>query len=183
MRTEDALRKIGLLRNVKTENGALEAEVENAARLAKALMERYAIRAEDIPAVSPRRAFRMTWIYWQELLGEFGFRLRRFGRRGNAAIGNDKIVYIKLGPVVDRAAVKRRLADPRSRLGCRVAARIPKRARKGLLLLPALTSGCLPLRDVRALAGSFPAARTHRLRAHHLYFCTFRVCNFRACAG
>ena len=49
MRTEDALRKIRLLRQVRTENGALATEVENAARLAKVLMERYAIKAEDIP--------------------------------------------------------------------------------------------------------------------------------------
>ncbi|HVB79498.1 MAG TPA: DUF2786 domain-containing protein [Candidatus Binataceae bacterium] len=96
MRAEDALRKIGLLRKVKTENGALAPEAENAARLAKALMERYAIRAEDIPA-SEGPAFRMTWIYWQQLLGEFGFQLRHFGYRGNVAIGEDKIVYIKLG--------------------------------------------------------------------------------------
>ena len=97
MRTEDALRKIGLLRKVRTENGAMAPEAENAARLAKALMERFAIRAEDIPTVSQRPAFRMTWIYWQELLGEYGLQLRHFGRRGNAQIAIDKIVYINLG--------------------------------------------------------------------------------------
>jgi hypothetical protein len=96
MRAEDALRKIGLLRRVKTENGALAAEAESAARLAKALMERYAIKAEDIPAASQRPAFRMTWIYWQELLNEFGVQLRHFGHRGNAVLGKDKIVYINL---------------------------------------------------------------------------------------
>jgi hypothetical protein len=96
MRAEDALRKIGLLRMVKTENGALAAEADNAARLAKALMERYAIKAEDVPAASRSPAFRMTWIYWEELLHEFGLQLRHFGHRGNAAIGGDKIVYINL---------------------------------------------------------------------------------------
>ncbi len=96
MRAEDALRKIGLLRRVKTENGALAAEAESAARLVKALMERYAIKAEDIPAVSQTPAFRMTWIYWQELLREFGLQLRRFGHRGNATFGEDKIIYINL---------------------------------------------------------------------------------------
>src|SRR6266478_9456140 len=50
---------------MKTENGALAPEADNAARLVKALMERYAIKAEDIPAASQRSAFRMTWIYWQ----------------------------------------------------------------------------------------------------------------------
>lgn len=97
MRTEDALRKIGLLRKIKTENGALKAEADNAARLAKALMERYAIKAEDLSTVSPRPAFRLTWIYWQELLREFGLKLRHFGRRGSAEVGDDKIVYIRLG--------------------------------------------------------------------------------------
>lgn len=96
VRAEDALRKIGLLRRVKTENGALAAEAENAVRLAKALMERYAIKADDIPAASQTPAFRMTWIYWQDLLHRFGLRLRHFGHRGNAAIGDDKIVYINL---------------------------------------------------------------------------------------
>jgi len=38
----------------------------------------------------------MTWIYWQDLLHRFGLRLRHFGHRGNAAIGDDKIVYINL---------------------------------------------------------------------------------------
>jgi hypothetical protein len=40
VRAEEALRKIGLLRRVKTENGALAPEADNAARLVKALMER-----------------------------------------------------------------------------------------------------------------------------------------------
>ena len=81
---------------MKTENGALAPEADNAARLVKALMERYAIKAEDIPDASQRSAFRMTWIYWQDLLRQFGLQLRHFGHRGNAAIGDDTIVYINL---------------------------------------------------------------------------------------
>jgi hypothetical protein len=96
MRAEEALRKIGLLRKVKMENGALAAEADSAARLAKALMERYAIKAEDIAADSVRPVFRMTWVYWQDLLQQFGLQLRHFGHRGNAAIADDKIVYINL---------------------------------------------------------------------------------------
>ena len=96
MKAEEALRKIGLLRRVKTKNGALAAEADNAARLVKALMERYAIKADDIPADSQTPVFRMTWIYWQDLLHQFGLQLRHFGHRGNAAIGDDKIVYINL---------------------------------------------------------------------------------------
>jgi hypothetical protein len=141
MRAEDALRKIGLLRRMKTENGALAAEADNAARLAKALMERYAIKAEDIPPASRQPAFRMTWIYWQELLKEFGFQLRHFGRRGSAAIGEDKIVYIKLDAAQwwIEGAVGRRLANHRSRLGRRISAQILRRTCKGLLSFQALT--------------------------------------------
>jgi hypothetical protein len=97
VRTEDALRKIKLLRQVRVENGALPTEAENALRLVEALMVRHAIKPEDVSAASPRPTSRMTWIYWQELLNEFGLQLSRFGRRGNAAIGNDKVIYIKLG--------------------------------------------------------------------------------------
>lgn len=96
MRAEDALRKIGLLRRVKTENGAAVPEADNAARLAKALMERYAIEPEDVPGASSPSASRLTWTYWRALLNEFGLHLHSFGHRGNAAVGTDKIVYIKL---------------------------------------------------------------------------------------
>jgi hypothetical protein len=95
VKPEDALRKIGLLRRMKTENGALAAEADNAARLAKALMERYALKADDIPTVS-RPVFRMTWVYWQDLFRQFRLQLRHFGHRGNATIADDKIVYINL---------------------------------------------------------------------------------------
>jgi hypothetical protein len=80
---------------MKTENGALAAEADNAARLAKALMERYALKADDIPTVS-RPVFRMTWVYWQDLFRQFRLQLRHFGHRGNATIADDKIVYINL---------------------------------------------------------------------------------------
>lgn len=80
---------------MKTENGALAGEADNAARLAKALMERYALKADDIPTVS-RPVFRMTWVYWQDLFRQFRLQLRHFGHRGNATIADDKIVYINL---------------------------------------------------------------------------------------
>ncbi len=96
MKAQEALRKIGLLRKIKTENGALATEADNAARLVKALMDRYAIKADDIPAITQTPIYRMTWIYWRDLLHQFGLKLRHFGHRGNATIGNDKIVYINL---------------------------------------------------------------------------------------
>jgi hypothetical protein len=95
MNAQDVLRKIELLRKVKPENGAFEPEAENAARLEKILMDRYAVRGEQIPS-APSPARRMSWVYWEHLLDEFGFRLRHFGRRGNADIGGYRILYIKL---------------------------------------------------------------------------------------
>ena len=96
MRAEDALRKIGLLRRMRTENGASAAEADNAGRLAKALMERYAIKPEDVRSDSHAPALRMTWVYWQELLHDFGLQLRHFGHRGNAEMGRDRIIYVTL---------------------------------------------------------------------------------------
>ena len=49
MTVEDALRKIALLRRVSSDKGALAAERETAHRLQKVLMERYAIKAQDVP--------------------------------------------------------------------------------------------------------------------------------------
>ncbi len=95
MTAEDALRKITLLRKVNTNNGAVAAEVETARRLQKALMERYAIKSYDIPGASPAAGSRLTWVYWQELLEEFGLPLNHFGNRGSAAVGNNKL-YIRL---------------------------------------------------------------------------------------
>lgn len=96
MTAEDAMRKIGLLRKINTDNGAVAAEAETARRLQKALMGRYAIKAREIPAASPTTVSRLTWIYWQELLNEFGLRLDQFGHRGSAAVGNNSKVYIRL---------------------------------------------------------------------------------------
>jgi len=95
MKAEDALRKIALLRKISIDNGAVAAEVATARRLQKALMERYAIKAWDVPGASPATASRLTWVYWQELLDEFDLRLNHFGDRGSAAVGNNKL-YIRL---------------------------------------------------------------------------------------
>jgi hypothetical protein len=91
MTLEDALRKIALLRKISTDNGALAAEAENAHRLQKALMERFAINAQDIPVAKPRTIFRLSWTYWQELLDEFGLSLARLGNRGSTMLGNSRV--------------------------------------------------------------------------------------------
>jgi len=95
-RAQDALRKIALLRQVSSANGALDAEVDTAERLAKALMDRYAIRPDDVPSGLPAAGSRMIWVYWQDLLERYGLTLRHFGYRGNAAIGRDRMVYVNL---------------------------------------------------------------------------------------
>ena len=95
MRFEDALRKIRLLRRLVPEKGASEAEAETAARLIRSLMERYSIGKEDLqPVASP--SSRMTWVYWEQLLAEFGISLNRFGGRASASLGNDALILIRL---------------------------------------------------------------------------------------
>jgi hypothetical protein len=99
MTVEDALRKIALLRRVSADKGALAAERDTAHRLQKVLMERYAIKAQDVPegaAAAATTPFRLNWNYWQELLDEFNLRLSRFGGRGSAEIGKNTVAYIRL---------------------------------------------------------------------------------------
>jgi len=97
MTVEDALRKIALLRRVSTDKGALAAERETAYRLQKVLMQRYAIKDQEIPdGQAATRPFRLNWNYWQELLNEFGLSLNRFGGRGSVEIGNNVIAHIRL---------------------------------------------------------------------------------------
>lgn len=96
MTVEDALRKIELLRRISADKGAVPAERENAYRLQKVLMERYAIKAQDVPDAPPPTASRLSWAYWQELLDEFDLRLNRLGNRGSAMVGNNSKVFIRL---------------------------------------------------------------------------------------
>ena len=129
---------------------------------AKALMERYAIKAEDVPAASRSPAFRMTWIYWEELLHEFGLQLRHFGHRGNAAIGGDKIVYINLRTSlwwIERE-MRRRLPERRPRLRRRIAAHLPQSARKRVLPLQTLTQSETGYRGTDAQYRRSVAGRT-----------------------
>jgi uncharacterized protein DUF2786 len=95
MRVEDALRKIRLLRRLVPENGASEFEAETASRLVQALMDRYSIGKADVQGVpSPRN--RMTWVYWEQMLTEFGIGLDRFGGRASVTLGSDARVVIQL---------------------------------------------------------------------------------------
>lgn len=95
MRVEDALRKIRLLRKVIPENGAFEAEAETATRLAQTLLEKHCIRSEDVrPVATPSP--QMTWVYWEQLLSEFGMSLDNFGRRASVRLGNGALIVIRL---------------------------------------------------------------------------------------
>ena len=38
----------------------------------------------------------MTWVYWEQLLAEFGINLNRFGGRASASLGNDARILIRL---------------------------------------------------------------------------------------
>jgi hypothetical protein len=96
VRAADILRKIRLLSEVNTKNGASAAEADNAARLARTLMDRYSIKAEEERPVSQRPAAKLTWVYWQELFNEFWLEFSYLGYRGSATIGHDRTVYIKL---------------------------------------------------------------------------------------
>jgi hypothetical protein len=91
MKTEDARRKIALLRKISTDSGAAAAEKETAYRLQKRLMERYGVEAEDVPRPSQSTILNLTWTYWQDLLDGFGLHLNHFGTRGNAMVGNSKL--------------------------------------------------------------------------------------------
>jgi hypothetical protein len=96
LRAADILRKIRLLSEVNIKNGASAAEADNAQRLARALMDRYSIKAEEERPVSQRPAAKLTWVYWQELFNEFWLEFSYLGYRGSASIGHDRTVYIKL---------------------------------------------------------------------------------------
>jgi hypothetical protein len=95
VKLEDALRKIRLLRQVKAENGSSEAEAENAGEIIRALMDRFAVKSEDVRPSNPS-AFRMSWVYWDHMLEEHGLELRHFGKRGSASIGRDMQALMRL---------------------------------------------------------------------------------------
>jgi hypothetical protein len=89
MKVEDALRKIRLLRLVNADNGASDAEAENASSLVRRLMDRFAVKSEETRKPSPSQ-FRMSWVYWDHMLYDFGLELHHFGKRGSAQIGPDR---------------------------------------------------------------------------------------------
>ena len=117
MRVEDALRKIRLLRRLVPENGASKFEAETASRLVQALMERYSIEKEDVrPVATPRS--RMTWVYWEHLLAEFGHRFRSIWRAWQRLVRKRRGCRYPAssGALVCAASIVRRFEDCSSRL-------------------------------------------------------------------
>jgi hypothetical protein len=57
--------------------------------------ERYSIGREDLRPVA-NRSNRMTWVYGEQLLGEFDISLIRFGGRASASIGSGARIIIRL---------------------------------------------------------------------------------------
>lgn len=94
MKIEDAIRKVRLLLKVSRDNGASDGEVSNAAHLAQTLIERYRLNGDVAPKPPP--VFRMSWVYWQHLMEEYGVKLRHFGKRGNASLGDGRLIFIRL---------------------------------------------------------------------------------------
>jgi hypothetical protein len=93
---EDALRKVRLLHDYSIEKGAFEAEAENAANLAKRLMEKYGIAKPDVRSNRESTREHKSWVYWDHLFEQFGLELRHFGRRGSAVLANGEVAVPNL---------------------------------------------------------------------------------------
>ena len=74
MKLEETLQRIELMRKRRT--AISKAEAENAAHLARML--------------------RQLWVYWRDLLAEFGVKLLYSRNCGNASVGDGRFVFIKL---------------------------------------------------------------------------------------
>jgi hypothetical protein len=58
-------------------------------------MERYSIGIADLSPVATPPS-RMTWVYWEQLLADFGMSLDRFGQRASVRLGNGALIIIRL---------------------------------------------------------------------------------------
>jgi len=95
MNLQDAIRKVRLLENVKEGRGFTRAEVESALQLSKRLMAQFSIQ-ESSPAAPLRMKRRPSWDYWEQVAGQFGLRLHRFGKRASISIIEGKhVISIK----------------------------------------------------------------------------------------
>lgn len=97
MTRDDALRKARLLRRLKVENGATEAEADTALRLGQRLIDRHGLQT-TVTADSNRPAEgRMSWVYWEYAADEHGLALKHFALRGSISLdGGKTLVLIEL---------------------------------------------------------------------------------------
>ena len=95
MKLEEAQRKIQLLSRITPRNGASAAEAETVANLARARIERFAVQ-QELARTAPAPTSRLTWVYWESLLGDYGIGLNRFGGRGSAQLGGGLVAFIRL---------------------------------------------------------------------------------------
>ncbi len=97
MNLQDAIRKVRLLENVREGRGFTQAEVDAARELSQRLMTQFSIRERPASAGSPIRLKRTpSWEHWEQVAGEFGLRLHRFGKRASIAIIEGKhVISIK----------------------------------------------------------------------------------------
>ena len=95
MKLEEAQRKIQLLSRITPRNGASAAEAETVPNLARARIERFAVQ-QELARTAPAPTSRLTWVYWESLLGDYGIGLNRFGGRGSAQLGSGLVAFIRL---------------------------------------------------------------------------------------
>jgi hypothetical protein len=121
MKIEDALRKIRLLRRIIPENGALVSRPKPRLAWSKPSWSDILFGKEDVHLVATPRS-RMTWVYWEQMLADFGIALDRFGARASAS-PRQRFAYHyppRSGALARAAIVVRRLEtySPRFWLEC-----------------------------------------------------------------
>jgi len=81
MKLEEAQRKIQLLSRITPRNGASAAEAETVPNLARARIERFAVQ-QELARTAPAPTSRLTWVYWESLLGDYGYWAESFRGTG-----------------------------------------------------------------------------------------------------
>jgi hypothetical protein len=95
MKIEDALRKIRLLRRIIPENGALVSRPKPRLAWSKPSWSDILFGKEDVHLVATPRS-RMTWVYWEQMLADFGIALVALVRALAPRLGNDSLIIIRL---------------------------------------------------------------------------------------
>jgi hypothetical protein len=94
MNRDNALHKLSLLDRIRAENGSTEAEVENARRLAKKLIQTHRLDKFEPEDTRPRQGSRLSWVYWEHIVSEHCATLSRFGNRGSVSLDAGKTMVL-----------------------------------------------------------------------------------------